>query len=318
MIIIKTGQVDAVHRVFIAEDEETTRDGLCRLVDWAGMGLAVCGSADNGADALARMAALAASGGAPHILLTDVVMPVMDGVQLARGARARDPVLRIVFLSGYGDTEYLRAAIHVAASDYLLKPVNMDELEACMRGLADALDKRGLTTPNDEIKNITADTEVSSASSAVRHALAIIGTQYTRNLTVPSIAAQVFLTPKQPPQDAMKQGLSQAKAFKPLPFSLILLAALLPMLAGRGMLQGMEHEAARASAEALRQAAMNLFARFEAAARVGNLLAAHPQVLEALLSDARTQAPARDRGKRPGQRGRVRAPVRAGRQTVCP
>ena len=177
--------------IFIVEDEETTRDGLCRLIDWEVLGLRVAGAADDGRTALPRL--FASDAPHPDILLTDVKMLYMDGIELAQQVRARRPDMPIVFLSGYGDTQYLRSAIQIGASDYLLKPINFDELAACMRRITERLDH----APAKPIRPgpaqpFTADPVM---NASIAHVIRIIHGQYAENITIQLLADQVHLTP---------------------------------------------------------------------------------------------------------------------------
>lgn len=174
-----------MHSIFIVDDEETTRNGLCSYVDWAALNLSVAGSADDGASALPLLLC-----NPPEILLTDVKMPFMDGITLARQVREKLPETRIVFLSGYSDTEYLRSAIHIGAIDYLLKPIDFDELNQCMGRLILLLDQTSTTVadsrqePSDGVEN-----------AAVARIMLLMKEQYARSITVQSLAEQVYLSP---------------------------------------------------------------------------------------------------------------------------
>lgn len=111
-------------RMIIVDDEETTRDSLMELVPWQEHGIDACRSARNGLDALEVAADFP-----PSILLCDVKMPKMDGIELAKRVRVLYPDCAIVFLSGYSDKEYLKTAIRLNAIDYLEKPVDLVELK---------------------------------------------------------------------------------------------------------------------------------------------------------------------------------------------
>jgi len=118
--------------LFLVDDEKRTRDGIRDGFDWAGLGIEVVGEAEDGVEALARVRRAA-----PDILVCDVRMPRMDGIELTRILRDRYPRLQIVFLSGYSDKEYLKSAIKVNAVDYVEKPVDDGELrEAVLRAAA--------------------------------------------------------------------------------------------------------------------------------------------------------------------------------------
>lgn len=116
----------AKYRLLIVDDEQMTRYGLTQLFDWSKLNVEVVGEADDGTTALPLLEKLR-----PDILFTDVKMAHMDGIELAERAREKYPDLKIVFLSAYSEVDYVRSALKVRALDYILKPVDYDEIEQC-------------------------------------------------------------------------------------------------------------------------------------------------------------------------------------------
>ena len=90
-----------MYTVVVADDEEEIRRALVRRVCWAEAGFEVIGEAENGAEALELVERLE-----PDLLLTDVRMPFMSGIELAREVREIRPTMQIAFLSGYDDFSY--------------------------------------------------------------------------------------------------------------------------------------------------------------------------------------------------------------------
>lgn len=129
-----------MYKMIIVDDEYQTRRGLCELFDWESMNIAVIADASDGDEALELVKQCK-----PDILLTDVRMHHMDGLELARKARELLPGIGIVFISGYSDAEYLRDALHVGASDYIYKPIRLEELENTMKKLVGKLDQQAET-----------------------------------------------------------------------------------------------------------------------------------------------------------------------------
>jgi two-component system, response regulator YesN len=112
-------------RVLIVEDEKTPREILRDFVPWASVGFDNVATARNGLEALEILEREAVD-----LILADVRMPKMDGVELAVEVRRRWPDCVLVFLSGYSDKEYLKTAIRVQAQDYLDKPIDLGRVEA--------------------------------------------------------------------------------------------------------------------------------------------------------------------------------------------
>ncbi|QNK59568.1 response regulator [Paenibacillus sp. PAMC21692] len=125
-----------MYKLFIVDDESSVRSGLRECVDWSAFGLEVAGEAEDGEMALR---AIRETKGV-RIVLTDVRMPHLDGIGLAERLTEEGHPAKFVFISGYGDLDYLKKAIRLEAVDYLLKPVRLGELTELLRRLVDKLD----------------------------------------------------------------------------------------------------------------------------------------------------------------------------------
>lgn len=123
-----------MYRVFIVDDEPFIIDGLYDIIDWSAFGLEIIGSAENGQEALAALMDLPAD-----ILLTDISMPTMDGLTLIREARKFRPDLKVIILSGYNEFNYIKEGLRLGVENYLLKPINLDELQETLAGTIDKL-----------------------------------------------------------------------------------------------------------------------------------------------------------------------------------
>ena len=126
-------------KVLIAEDEILIREGLKSIVDWARLDMEIVGSAVNGKQALELY-----EKERPDILLTDIRMPVMDGLELIAHIRERDKAIRIVVLSCLEEFRYLQEAMRMEVSDYILKlKMKPAEIENVMCRLKQELDSSG-------------------------------------------------------------------------------------------------------------------------------------------------------------------------------
>lgn len=124
--------MEHICRIMIVDDEILTRQGLKHLVNWEREGFRIVGEASNGREALERMETLR-----PHIVLTDIVMPVMDGEEFTRIAKQRYPELEIIVLSSFGEFNYVRSTFQSGVADYILKPkLAAEELLAIMKEAA--------------------------------------------------------------------------------------------------------------------------------------------------------------------------------------
>lgn len=123
------------YRVLLADDEEEIRMGISRKIDWAGLGFTLIGEAENGAEALELAEQLR-----PDVVLTDIKMPFMDGLELCRRLKQSLPAAKLVVFSGFDDFEYARQAIGMNVSEYILKPINAPELIEVLNKLREQLD----------------------------------------------------------------------------------------------------------------------------------------------------------------------------------
>jgi two-component system response regulator YesN len=114
--------------VLIVDDEYLERRGLRKHFDWQAHGMEVAGEAENGVEALRFL-----ENRPVDFLVTDVSMPVMDGIELAREVKKRYPLMKILFISGYNDLEYLKGALKVEAVDYLFKAIDLAEMSQTVR-----------------------------------------------------------------------------------------------------------------------------------------------------------------------------------------
>jgi two-component system response regulator YesN len=120
--------------MLLVEDESFERKSLATCVDWELIGVALVGEAVNGSQGLAKTLELK-----PDIVLTDVKMPVMNGIEMSRRIRQAAPDVKILFLSSYDDFEYAKQAIDLNISAYLMKPVNEVELLRVVKKVADEI-----------------------------------------------------------------------------------------------------------------------------------------------------------------------------------
>lgn len=104
-------------KMLVVDDEREIRDYIAGMPEWADIRCTVAAVAANGAEALTLARTIR-----PDIVLTDIRMPVMDGIALAEAIRKEQPELPIVFLSAYNEFEYARQAIRLGAVDFITKP----------------------------------------------------------------------------------------------------------------------------------------------------------------------------------------------------
>ena len=125
-----------MYKVILVEDEKTVRDSIRKCVDWSTYGFLFIGEAANGEQALEIIRETGC-----EIVITDIRMPFMDGIELSRILRTLYPSVKIIILSGYMEFQYAQEAIRYGVSEYLLKPVTPAKLVSTLLGLKEKLDE---------------------------------------------------------------------------------------------------------------------------------------------------------------------------------
>jgi two-component system, NarL family, response regulator LiaR len=145
-------------RVVLADDHDVVRQGLKRLLDRVPE-IEVVGEASNGVEALNSVKDLQ-----PDVLLLDIEMPVMDGIEVARKLHEENASVRILVLSAYDDREYIRSLLEIGVSGYLVKGEAIGKIVEAVRGVAQ--DQKGWVSPQ-----IRKKLEKMQSQSLKQHAL---------------------------------------------------------------------------------------------------------------------------------------------------
>lgn len=138
-------------KILIVDDEYLLRQGIKHLVDWNKEGFEIVGEASNGKEALDLIKILK-----PHIIISDVVMPIMDGVDLSKIVKTMYPEIQIVILSSYSDFNYVKDTFKLGVNDYILKPkLNPEELVLLLKNTASNIPNFTISFPeNNSTLNI--------------------------------------------------------------------------------------------------------------------------------------------------------------------
>ena len=121
-------------KVIVADDEKLIAGNISRRIEESSKAFQVVGRAGTGTEALELVRKYL-----PDIVFSDIKMPEMDGIELISRLRKEFPSVHCVIVSGYSDFEYMKAAIQNSAADYLLKPVNPEELKQILHRLETTL-----------------------------------------------------------------------------------------------------------------------------------------------------------------------------------
>ncbi|CAM4291515.1 response regulator [Paenibacillus phoenicis] len=135
-----------MYKLILADDEEDVREGLLGLIDWEGLGYVVQETAENGKEAVELV-----EKHAPDVVVTDIQMPFMNGLQLSEWIRERYPATKIIILTGYEEFEYAQKAIRLGIDEYVLKPFSAGELAEILRKVKLQLDEEVAAKENVQL-----------------------------------------------------------------------------------------------------------------------------------------------------------------------
>ncbi len=169
-------------KVLIVDDEALVRRGIVLGVDWAALGCVVVGEAANGEEGIAAVERFS-----PNLIITDVRMPKMDGIEMMNRLREKGCRAHVIVLTAYSDFSYARSALQFGADDYLLKPFRDQELTAAIDRIHRKERERISLTPQAALPLVKRD-----KSKYVLQALEYIAVHYAdQDISITSIAAHL-------------------------------------------------------------------------------------------------------------------------------
>ncbi|EUJ37649.1 response regulator transcription factor [Brochothrix campestris] len=182
-------------KVLLVDDEDIIREGLKMSVNWQKAGCVICGEASDGHSAVQQIEAIK-----PDIVLLDINMPLMSGLDVLKYFEGKAFVFLTIIISGYNDFNKAKQAIRYGVTDYLLKPLNHDELEDVLTRCKDRRTvQKQYELFNQKIQEVshrelfvfnqTEKTTISSKS--VQALLTLIEEHYAEKITVTDVAEQV-------------------------------------------------------------------------------------------------------------------------------
>lgn len=134
------------YTILLADDEEDVIQVIIKKINWEELGFSVIGYANNGVKALEMVEEFQ-----PDVVMTDIKMPYMDGIELSNHIKASFPTTKILFFTGFDEFEYAKEAVHLEVEEYILKPVNSIELTNVFTQLKTKLDQEINEKRNVEI-----------------------------------------------------------------------------------------------------------------------------------------------------------------------
>ena len=134
-----------MYKVVVVEDEEIARKGIIFTINWEALNCMIAGEAANGEEGAAVIRRLS-----PDIIVTDLKMPRMDGVEMIQMLRCEGNRAKFIILTAYGDFKYAQSAVKLGVSDYLLKPLKDGDLEQAVTRIIAQLEERDQIRQKEE------------------------------------------------------------------------------------------------------------------------------------------------------------------------
>ncbi|MBS5886313.1 response regulator [Clostridium sp.] len=187
-----------MYKLIIVEDEEIIRKGLVHTIDWLSMGFTVIAEAEDGEEGLALINKLS-----PDLVITDIRMPFMDGLEMLKLAKKTN-IFESIILTSYGEFEYAKKAISVGVSDYILKPINENELFDLVSKLKLKIDEvkfyesiklRINNKEEMEFTNLKIYIDSKDINTYVKYAINKIRDEYSERLSIEGLSEELSISP---------------------------------------------------------------------------------------------------------------------------
>jgi two-component system response regulator YesN len=178
----------ALFKVVIVEDEQLILDNLIGKIEQFDLGFQVVGTAKNGKKALELITELH-----PDLVITDIRMPVMDGLELIKQITYQFPDIKKVIISGFSEFKYAQQAIQYGVKDYLLKPVEANAFRKTLTELRILLSSEMQTIKNSLLKKI--DTQQLSTEELLEEFQFYLKEHYTHEINLEELSKSLNLNP---------------------------------------------------------------------------------------------------------------------------
>src|SRR5690554_5964851 len=149
-------------RVIVADDEYKVCQLICQLINWDELGMELVGTASNGIEALEMI-----EREKPDLVLTDIRMPGYDGIEVLKRVRENNPDIEFIIISGYSHFEYAQSAIEYGVSNYILKPIDAEVLNATLQKVR----KRYMERRNQEEADLVLQEQQAANAARLRDML---------------------------------------------------------------------------------------------------------------------------------------------------
>ncbi len=178
-----------MYRVVIIDDEPMIVEGLTKGLEWEKWNCTVAGTAANGEEGIALIRSIR-----PHLLITDISMPKMDGLGMVAALKSEFPEMQITILTGFREFDYARRAIELGVTRFLLKPSKFNELEEAITVMCEKLPKQ--EDMDDETTDTAglSDENMTANSFIVNNALEYMKSHFAEKLRLVDVAEEVYVS----------------------------------------------------------------------------------------------------------------------------
>ncbi len=186
-------------RIVVVEDEILVKKGLILTTDWQKYGCEVVGEASNGFEGVQLIDRVK-----PDIVITDIRMPGLDGIKMIESLKENGVSPEFIIITGYGEFEYARKALKLGVRDFLVKPIDDDDLDNALTNTCQAvLDKQRIEKIRDKLDNIGESrvmlfkeyiVDQVSEEDYVGRAVKYISLNYSLDITVKTVADNLFIS----------------------------------------------------------------------------------------------------------------------------
>lgn len=193
------GECLVMIRIVVVEDETLVKKGLILTTDWLKFDCEVVGDASNGLEGIEIITKMQ-----PDIVLTDVRMPGLDGIEMIERVKAEGMKPEFIIISGYSEFEYARKAVKLGVRDFLIKPIDDEDLEQALKNTCDVIrDKQRINKIQNKMNDIS-DSRVmlfkeylldeKKEDDYVVRAVKHISLNYQKDISVKSVADSLFIS----------------------------------------------------------------------------------------------------------------------------
>jgi two-component system, response regulator YesN len=179
-----------MYRVAIIDDEPIIVEGISRMINWEQFNCRIVATANDGIEGSEMIREYC-----PHIIITDIAMPDMDGLTMIAGLKSEFPDMEISILTGYRKFEYAQKAINIGVTRFLLKPSSMEEIEEAINAMIQNLKENGIL-PDQESKEFNNPDKLDNEASnfIVNNAIKYIEHNYPHKITLSEVAEKTYVS----------------------------------------------------------------------------------------------------------------------------